>query len=149
MRANCKQQPWRTLVSVSRSFTSDSATHVRMPQAPSLSTQFSRQEYWSGLPFCLAGVFPTQGSKPHLLCLLHFRQILYLQSHQGRSQGNLSKSFITGNSLSWIGQYLPPRESKCNPHLKIVFSICIYTNTHTDTGVGLYTYAHGQTHNLC
>ena len=107
---------------------SDSATYVRTLQAPPLSMQFSRQEYWSGLPFCPAGVFPIQGSKPHLLCLLHFRRILYLQSRQGRSPGNLSKSFITGNSLSWKGQYLPPHESKCNPHLKIVFSIC-YANT--------------------
>ena len=30
----------------------------------------SRQEYWSGLPFLLPGVFPTQGLNPCLLCLL-------------------------------------------------------------------------------
>ena len=30
----------------------------------------------------LQGIFPTQGSNPHLLCLLHGRQILYLSSHQ-------------------------------------------------------------------
>ena len=35
-------------------------------QAP-LSMGFSRQEYWSGLPFPLRGIFLTQGSKPHLL----------------------------------------------------------------------------------
>ena len=35
-------------------------------QAP-LSMGFSRYEYWSGLPFPLQGIFPTQGSK---LCLL-------------------------------------------------------------------------------
>ena len=38
-------------------------------QAP-LSMGFSRQEYWSGLPFLLQGIFPTQGSNQHLL---HFR----------------------------------------------------------------------------
>jgi len=49
-------------------------------QAP-LSMGFSQQEYWSGLPFlspkntgvgCYAlfqGIFPTQGSNLHLLCL--------------------------------------------------------------------------------
>ena len=37
-------------------------------QAP-LSMGFSRQEYWSGLP-CPP---PTQGSNPHLLCLLHLQ----------------------------------------------------------------------------
>ena len=31
------------------------------------SMAFSRQEYWSGLPFLSPGVFPTQGSNPGLL----------------------------------------------------------------------------------
>ena len=35
-------------------------------QAP-LSIGFPRQKYWSGLPFL------TQGSNPHLLCLLHWQ----------------------------------------------------------------------------
>ena len=35
-------------------------------QAPP-STGFSRQGYWSGLPFPSPGVFPTQGSNPGLL----------------------------------------------------------------------------------
>ena len=35
-------------------------------QAP-LSMGFSRQEYWSGLPFLLRGIFLIQGSNPHLL----------------------------------------------------------------------------------
>ena len=38
-------------------------------QAP-LSTGFSRQEYCSGSHALLQGIFPTQGSNPHLLCLL-------------------------------------------------------------------------------
>ena len=46
-------------------------------QAP-LSMEFYQQEYWSGLPFLLQGIFPIQGSKPHLLCLLHCRQILFI-----------------------------------------------------------------------
>ena len=33
--------------------------------------------------FLLQGILPTQGSNPHLLCLLHCRQILYHLSHQG------------------------------------------------------------------
>ena len=40
-----------------------------------LSRGFSRQEYWSGLPFP-PGNLP-QGWNPCLLCLLHCRQILY------------------------------------------------------------------------
>ena len=42
--------------------------------------EFSRQEYWNGLPFPSPGVFPTQGSN---LGLPHYRQILYHLSHQG------------------------------------------------------------------
>ena len=41
-------------------------------QAP-LSKEFSRQEYWSGLPFLLQANFLTQGSNPGLL---YCRQIL-------------------------------------------------------------------------
>ena len=40
-----------------------------------LRMEFSRQEYCSDLPFLLQGIFPTQGLVPHLLCLLHCRQI--------------------------------------------------------------------------
>ena len=44
-----------------------------------LSMGFSRQEYWSGLPFSSPGIFPTQWSN---LGLPHCRQILYCLSHQ-------------------------------------------------------------------
>ena len=49
-------------------------------QAPP-SIGFSRQEYWSGLPFpSPQGIFPTQGLNPGLP---RCRQILYHLSHQG------------------------------------------------------------------
>ena len=41
-------------------------------QAP-LSMGFSREEYWSGLPSLLQGIFPTQGWHLHLLCLLYWQ----------------------------------------------------------------------------
>ena len=44
-------------------------------QAP-LSMGFSRQEYWSGLPFPSPGDLPFPG-------LLHCRQILYQMSYEG------------------------------------------------------------------
>ena len=49
-------------------------------------TGFFRQEYQSGLPFPSPGIFQTQGSNPHLLCLLdllHCRWILNPLNHQG------------------------------------------------------------------
>ena len=42
-----------------------------------LSMGFSRQEYWSGLPFPPPGDLPDLGIKPSLPNLLHCRQILY------------------------------------------------------------------------
>ena len=54
--------------------------HVRLFVTPwSVARQvplpmgFSRQEYWSGLPSCLQGSFPTQGSEPGLSSLLHWQ----------------------------------------------------------------------------
>ena len=38
-----------------------------------LSMGFSRQEYWSGLPFSAPGIFLTQGSNPRLLHLLRWQ----------------------------------------------------------------------------
>ena len=48
-------------------------------QAPP-SMRFPRQEYRSGLPYLLQGIFPTQLSNPHLLCLPHW-QAAYHQHH--------------------------------------------------------------------
>ena len=41
-------------------------------QAP-LSTGFSSQENWSRFLFPFPGIFPTQGSNPHVLHLLHWQ----------------------------------------------------------------------------
>ena len=41
-------------------------------QAP-LSMEFSKQAYWSGLPFLIQRVFLTQRSSPHLLHLPHWQ----------------------------------------------------------------------------
>ena len=46
--------------------------HGRKPTR--LFLGFSRQEYWSGLPYLLQGIFPTQGSDPCLLHLLHWQE---------------------------------------------------------------------------
>ena len=35
--------------------------------------EFSRQEYWSGLPFPSPGILPTQELNLHLLCLLYWQ----------------------------------------------------------------------------
>ena len=70
-----------------------SLSHVRLfatpwtvaYQAPQ-SMEFSRQEYWSGLPFPSPGDLPDPGIEPGLP---HCRQTLYRLSHQ-RSPGGLN-----------------------------------------------------------
>ena len=47
----------------------------------SLSMEFSRKEYWNGLPFPSPGNLPTQASNSHLL---NCGQILNRLSYQGR-----------------------------------------------------------------
>ena len=67
-------------------------------QAP-LSMEFSRQEYWSGLPFPTLGVFLTQGSNPGLL---HCRQILYCLNQQGSDFVKLCELFtVRGHPVQW------------------------------------------------
>ena len=62
-------------------------------QAP-LSMGFSRQEYWSGLPF-LQGIFLTQESNPGLL---HCRQILYQLSYKGSPRDERSQARFLGSN---------------------------------------------------
>ena len=64
---------------------------------------FSKQEYWSGLPFLPQEIFPTQGSN---WGLLYCWQILYLLSHQGRTDmyKNVYLEFrALFSEVSWYG----------------------------------------------
>ena len=54
---------------------------------------FPRQEYWRGCHFLLQGIFPTQGSNPHLL---RWQASSLPLSHQG-SYGKLNRGYY-GNS---------------------------------------------------
>ena len=70
-------------VCVSHSVVSDSATPQAIAHQAPPSMGFSRQEYWSGLPFLSPGDLLNPGVKP--ASLLHCRQILYCLSHQQSS----------------------------------------------------------------
>ena len=61
-------------------------------QAP-LSMVFSRQKYWSGLPFPSPGDLPDPGTEPGLPCC---KQTLKHLSHQGSPyvKSNLSTNFL-------------------------------------------------------
>ena len=51
-------------------------------QAP-LSMGLLQREHWSRLLFPSQGIFPTQGSNLHLLCLLHWQADSLPLSYQG------------------------------------------------------------------
>ena len=55
------------------------ATPRTVAHQASLSMEFSRQEYWSGLPFPSPRNFPTQGLNPGVLS---HRQVLYHLSYR-------------------------------------------------------------------
>ena len=72
-------------------------------QAP-LSMGFSRQEYWSGLPYLLQGIFSAQVLNPGLP---HFRKILYCLSHREAQFYPLDQSYkvvsFSFKGLHWKG----------------------------------------------
>ena len=78
------------------------------PQIP-VSMGFSRQQYWSGSHFLLQGIFPTQGSNPHLL---HYRWILYHWATREASMFQLGCVITSRLHLSLIHQIAPPATSQ-------------------------------------
>ena len=98
----------------SHSVASDSVTPCAIACQAPLSMKFSRQEYWSGLPFpsrdFLHGIFPTQGSNPHLL---HCRKIIYhwatreaLENSMGGSFKKLKIELLYDPAIPVLGIYL-------------------------------------------
>ena len=70
------------------SVTSDSwQPHGLIARQAPLSMGFSRQEYWSGLPFPPPGDLLTQGLNPRLLRLLHWQVDSLLLAPPGKSHG--------------------------------------------------------------
>ena len=62
----------------------------------------------------LQGIFLTQGSNPHLLCLMHWRQILYPLSQQGSPEGSLKWKYLVSQSCLTLCDpmgYSPPGSS--------------------------------------
>ena len=70
------------------------------------SMRFSRQEYWSGLPFPPPRIFPTQGSNLHLL---HWQADSLPLSHKGSPILRISSAQF---SRSAVSDSLRPHESQ-------------------------------------
>ena len=84
-----------------------SLSHVQLfatvPHQAPLSMGFSRQEYWSGLPFPSPGNLPNPGIEFSLPC----RQTLYSLSHKN------IYIYIYIYSFSWFPRWLSGKESAC------------------------------------
>ena len=99
------------------SVVSDSATPWTVAHQALPSMGFSRQEYWSGLPFPSPGNFPTQGSNPGLP---HCRQALYPLSHRG-SHIPVKKEYLPRNLVKWIKRN--PGKPSSNSHWKTSYLV--------------------------
>ena len=97
-------------------------------QAP-LSMGFSRQKFWNGLPFPPPGDLPTQGSIPHLLCLLHWHGDSLLLSHMGSPHKIVKEPWVRLKSLSSLS---PPS------FLQISCWYCIIIDMHWKHGLHIW-----------
>ena len=75
-----------------------------------LSMEFSRQEYWSGLPFPFPGDLPNPGIDPGSVALqadslpteLQGRQYIKKQRHHFADKGSYSQSYGFSSSHEWM-----------------------------------------------
>jgi len=89
------------------SVVSNSSATPRTVARPRLqSLGFSRQEYWRGCHFLLQGIFPTQGSNPCLLHLLHCQVDSSPLSHLGSPTA--SRKTLKRQLACLLGSFCPP-----------------------------------------
>ena len=69
-----------------------------------LSMRFPSKNTGMGCHFLLQGIFPTQGSNPSLLCLLHCRRIVYGLSLFFNSLQNMTVKRSREIGPSWRGE---------------------------------------------
>ena len=116
-------------VCISHSVASNSVTTWTVACQALLSMEFSRQEYWRGLPFSSPGVLPNPGIK---LGLLHCRKILYSQiyTHTHTHTHTHTNIFIPilYNTLYNIYRYIAYVYKYTCVHISIYVCIFIYLN---------------------
>ena len=89
-----------TLVLVAQSCLTVTPWTVALPGSQSM--EFSRQGYWSGLPFPSLGDLSDLGIEPRSPALQADSQILYHLSYQGSPEPWVIKSFASATSTSWL-----------------------------------------------
>ena len=106
-----------SLESESHSVVSDSVIPWTVPCQAPLSMEFSRQEYWSGLPFPSPGIFPTQGSNPGSLACC---------GPWDHKESNRTHRLTNSNSI-WRGRYggTDMSSEEKSPDSSILFSFSV------------------------
>ena len=107
----------------------DPLDYIACQVLPSMG--FSRQEYWSGLPFPSPGIFSTQGSNPGHP---HFRQRLYHLSHMGifvlSLRGNYMSVVVVVQSLSHVLLFVIPWSQSSTPGFSVLHYLHEFAQTH-------------------
>ena len=75
--------PWRRKWQSTPVFLPGKSLWTVAHRAPQ-SMGFPGQEYWTWFHFLLQGIFPTQGSNPQPLCVLHWQANSLLLCHLGK-----------------------------------------------------------------
>ena len=88
---------------------------VAYQASPSMG--FSRQEYWSGLPFPSQGIFPTQGSSTIPLALISHQYSFcsWNPAHSNRVRVRISESMCSGCSPLPATMFFIQMNRKCCP----------------------------------
>ena len=88
---------WGSVYMLSHSVVSNSCPWTEALQAP-LSMEFSRQEYWSRLPFPSPGDLPDPGFEPQVFCISCIGRWILYQLHSP----NYLKCIVLWNENSWF-----------------------------------------------
>ena len=104
---------------------SNSVTPWTIDHQASLVIEFSKQEYWSGLPFPVQEIFLTWGSNLHLLCLLHWQVNSLPLAHLGSPIMSLTipKNYIRSSSYANTQKPPPPKKKQ---HICLVIYILVF-----------------------
>ena len=110
-KTQCKRNKWSEVKPLSRVWLLVAPWTVAHQASPSMG--FSRQEYWSGLPFPSSGDLPDPGINPGSLAL----QADALPSEPPGKQGNRTRNYINGRSTLNIILTIPRMVEKTQ-HVK-------------------------------
>ena len=117
---------------LNHSIMSNSATPWTVALQAPLSMGFSRQEYWSGLPFPPPGNLPDMGWNLGLLCLLLWQADYLLRNHLGNR--DQTQALCMGSV-----QYLPLNHQG-SPKLYLLYLECNLKITVTTNNIMVLVY---------